>query len=367
MGTDGSVAAGVTVSLDVFPEGPSVRAAVGPSPVQVGLEVVELGPAVLPPSLEQVFRPCGVGQPLDGAVGHAELSLNRASAVAGGQQRVDGGVLGAGAVGESVSGGPWRPTLGQFRSRSLLRRRLGEGRTLGTRGCARRASRPLRRSCARIGIGRRPGPGWVPRSWHPRRSTGPVAADDLDPRVILDVDQRGPVDTAFAHRVLVDANHTRDMRLGLRKSSDQPQDRVPADLCSEAIGQPGTGATGQGEADLGQHRRIRRPCRQIKDLNLLDERPPSAGHVFAREAPDTKPRGLSRLWPRCECGGGLDPVSFVVAAEEGNGLIPAAPGCHRFAPSPAPTPRYPRDGVRDRERTGQTEGPQTSTARGRSR
>lgn len=71
------------------------------------------------------LRPRGVGQPLDGAVGHAELSLDRASAVAGGQQRVDGGVLGVGAVGEPVPGGPRCPAFGWCRR--LLRHRLGEG------------------------------------------------------------------------------------------------------------------------------------------------------------------------------------------------------------------------------------------------
>ncbi|WP_258054607.1 hypothetical protein [Streptomyces sp. Ru71] len=68
----------------------------------------------------------------------------------------------------------------------------------------------------------------------------------------LDVDQHGPVDTALAHRVLVDADHPRDLQLGFRESFDQPQAGVPADPCPEDIGQPGTGAAGQGEADLGQ-------------------------------------------------------------------------------------------------------------------
>lgn len=88
---------------------------------------------------------------------------------------------------------------------------------------------------------------------------GTVTAHDLDPRAFgqpggdrarftirqqtnrpagLNVDQHGPVDTALAHRVLVDADH--------------PQDRVPADSRPEDVGQPGTGAAGQGEADLGQ-------------------------------------------------------------------------------------------------------------------
>jgi hypothetical protein len=56
VGTDGSIAAGVAVRLDLLPESPGVRAALGPSLVQVGLEVVELGLAVLP-------LPPGTGPP----------------------------------------------------------------------------------------------------------------------------------------------------------------------------------------------------------------------------------------------------------------------------------------------------------------
>ncbi|WP_206666898.1 hypothetical protein [Streptomyces lasalocidi] len=68
----------------------------GPLLVQVGLEVIGRR-AVVPLPLEQVLWLRGVCRSLDGSVGHAELALDRASAVAG-RQRVDGGVLGAGAA-----------------------------------------------------------------------------------------------------------------------------------------------------------------------------------------------------------------------------------------------------------------------------
>jgi hypothetical protein len=48
--------------------------------------------------------------------------------VAGGQQRVDGGVLGAGAVGEAVSGGPWGAAVRRCLALCLLLGRLGGGR-----------------------------------------------------------------------------------------------------------------------------------------------------------------------------------------------------------------------------------------------
>ncbi len=135
VGADDSVAAGVAVRLDLFPEGPGVCAALGPSPVQVGLEVVELGPAVLPLSLEQVFRPCGVGQQIGARWAMATHS---------------------------------RPVPAPEPSPAPTRRRLHGG----TGGGGRRTARPLRRGCATGEIGRRPGPRWVPRSWHPRRRTG---------------------------------------------------------------------------------------------------------------------------------------------------------------------------------------------------
>jgi hypothetical protein len=77
-----------------------------------------------------------------------------------------------------------------------------------------------------------------------------------------------------------------------REGLDQPQDRVPAGLRPEDIGQPGTGATSQSEADLRRHRPhsfgpLAVPAGRARDL--LDERPSPTGVVFARETPDAKP------------------------------------------------------------------------------
>lgn len=156
-----------------------------------------------------------------------------------------------------------------------------------------------------LDCGGRPDPGAL------GEERGTVTAHDLDPRVFgqpggdrarftirqqvsrpagLDVDQYGPVDTALAHRVLIDADHPRDLWLGFREGVDQPQDRVPAHPRPEDIGQPGTGAAGQGEADLGHRPHsfgpLAVPPGQAR--NLLDERPPHAGADFAREAPNAK-------------------------------------------------------------------------------
>ncbi|MFF9603388.1 hypothetical protein ACF1GY_14000 [Streptomyces sp. NPDC014684] len=62
----------VLVASHLFPEGRGVRAAFGPSLVQQGFEAVELGPAVLSLPVQQVFRPHGASQTLNGAVGHAD-------------------------------------------------------------------------------------------------------------------------------------------------------------------------------------------------------------------------------------------------------------------------------------------------------
>lgn len=158
-----------------------ISAALGPSLVQVRLEVVELCPAVLPLSLEQVFRFRGVRQPLDGAVGHAELSLDRASAMAGGQQRVNGGVLGASTVREPVPGGPWRITVGRFWSQRLLCGRLGGGRAkagpvAGDAPLGRFAEvAPQMEPVGDLDRGGRPDSGALGEEW------SAVAADDLDP------------------------------------------------------------------------------------------------------------------------------------------------------------------------------------------
>ncbi|MGW1817426.1 hypothetical protein ACWCQM_28145 [Streptomyces sp. NPDC002125] len=99
----------------------------------------------------------------------------------------------------------------------------------------------------------------------PSEERSTVTADDLDPRAFgqpghdsarltirqqvnrpasLAVDQYSPVDTALAHRVLVDTDHPQDLWLGFREGVDQPQDRIPADPRPEDVGQPGTGTAG---------------------------------------------------------------------------------------------------------------------------
>ncbi|MFC9931957.1 hypothetical protein [Streptomyces sp. NPDC127190] len=50
----------------------------------------------MPLAVEEAFRGGGVGEKLDRAVGHPELALDRAAAVAGRQQSVDGGMVGPG-------------------------------------------------------------------------------------------------------------------------------------------------------------------------------------------------------------------------------------------------------------------------------
>ncbi|GHE79570.1 hypothetical protein GCM10018771_71790 [Streptomyces cellulosae] len=79
-----------------------------PTIVQVGLVLIEYGRAPLPLAGEEILGRGGVGVELDGAVRHAELALDRAAAVAGGEQRVDGRVVGPSPVGEPVAGGPRR-------------------------------------------------------------------------------------------------------------------------------------------------------------------------------------------------------------------------------------------------------------------
>lgn len=105
--TDRPVPAGVSVALDLLPKGPGVRAALGPSLVQVRLEVVELRPAVLPLALEEVFRACRIGQALNGSVGHPELAGDCSSAVPFAEHPVHDGVLLASSIGETVSNRPW--------------------------------------------------------------------------------------------------------------------------------------------------------------------------------------------------------------------------------------------------------------------
>ncbi|GLX48774.1 hypothetical protein Shyhy01_17240 [Streptomyces hygroscopicus subsp. hygroscopicus] len=65
---------------------------------------------MLPLATKEVFRLHSVGEALDGAVGHLELTPDGTAAVAGFQQRVDRGVPGSAAVGEPLAP-PWRVRL----------------------------------------------------------------------------------------------------------------------------------------------------------------------------------------------------------------------------------------------------------------
>ncbi len=123
VGADPAVASSVARGNDLFPELPGVGAALVPAFVQVGLVLVEDGgPAVLPLAAEEVFWPGGVGEALDRAVGHVQLAPDGTAAVAGFEQRVDRGVPGSDAVGESLAP-PWRVRL-------LVGRRRFVGRPL---------------------------------------------------------------------------------------------------------------------------------------------------------------------------------------------------------------------------------------------
>jgi hypothetical protein len=106
VGANSLVAAGVAEWHDLLPCLPGVGAALVPAVVQVGPVLVEDGGAALPLAVKEVLRGSGVGEEFDRAVGHAELALDRAAAVAGGQQSVDSGVVGPGSVGEPVARRP---------------------------------------------------------------------------------------------------------------------------------------------------------------------------------------------------------------------------------------------------------------------
>lgn len=77
----GLVAALVAERHDLLPQLPRVGDALVPAVVQVGLVVIEYRGPVLPLAGEQVLRLRGVGEPLDGVPGHAELPLDRTEAV----------------------------------------------------------------------------------------------------------------------------------------------------------------------------------------------------------------------------------------------------------------------------------------------
>jgi hypothetical protein len=111
VGADPAVAASIAQGNNLFPELPGVGAALVPAFVQVGLVLVEDGGPVVPPlTTKEVFRLRSVGEALDGAVGHVQLAPDGTAAVAGFQQRVDSGVPGSDAVGESLAP-PWKVRL----------------------------------------------------------------------------------------------------------------------------------------------------------------------------------------------------------------------------------------------------------------
>lgn len=108
VGANSLVATLVAERHDLLPCLPCVGAALVPAVVQVRPVLVKDGGAALPLAVEEVLRGGGVGEELDRAVGHPELALDRAAAVASRQQGVNGGMVGPGPVGEPVAGGPRR-------------------------------------------------------------------------------------------------------------------------------------------------------------------------------------------------------------------------------------------------------------------
>lgn len=214
-----------------------------PPVVEVRLEVAQDGGPVLPLTGEQLLRRLGVGQLLDGAIGHPELPLDRAPTVSCLQQGVNGGVPGPSPVGEPVSSRPWRS--------GRLRGRHGLGFGLSCRG--RQDAQALAvLSNAPLGGFTQVVPEMPPvrdlrRLWCSGRGAlgeerRVVSADDFD---------AGPLSEPSG---LIDANHTRCRHLRLGKRVDQAQDRAPADGNAESGGEASTSPARQSETDRGQHR-----------------------------------------------------------------------------------------------------------------
>ncbi|GGQ46152.1 hypothetical protein GCM10010279_64730 [Streptomyces mutabilis] len=70
----------------------------------------------------------------------------------------------------------------------------------------------------------------------------------------LDIDQNSPVDAAFAHGVLINADHPWGRRLRVRQRVEQPQHRAAADGHPEDPCHPGTGPASEGEPDRNKRR-----------------------------------------------------------------------------------------------------------------
>jgi hypothetical protein len=105
----------------------------------------------------------------------------------------------------------------------------------------------------------------------------------------FDIDQHGPVDTALAHRVLVDTHHPRGRWLRVRHRIDQPKHRAAADGDSEDVRKAGSSAAGQCKTHLGQGRT--QPVSPLsvtagQSRDLLNEGLPSTGGVRADEPAD---------------------------------------------------------------------------------
>ncbi|MFE5541443.1 hypothetical protein [Streptomyces sp. NPDC056492] len=195
---------------------------------RVGLEGVKFGWPALPLPLEQFLR-CGcVGQERDGAGGHPELAADRPPAEPGGQQFVDGRVVDAGAVGEAVS-----PRPGRAGGVLRLGARMGRIWRQDLQASAVICDAPL---CSLSQV--------VPKM-PPVRHLHCLRCP---------VDQDRPVVTAFAGRVLIDADYPRDWNFGVGQRFDQPEHRAAADGHAEDSRHAGTGPAGEREADRGRRR-----------------------------------------------------------------------------------------------------------------
>lgn len=279
--------------------------------MQVRLEVVELRPAVLPLPLEEVFRGCRIGQTLHSSVGHPEFAGYRATAVSFTKHSVDDGVLLACSVGEPV---PRRPG----RRASVGSRRCGVALGTGHRKWGSQTDTMARN--ASLGGLTKVAPEmesvcdlhrcWCPGAGAFGEEGGTVAADHFNPGTLskpsgdggcfavrqqihgpagFDVNQHSSVDTALAHRVLIDAHHPRGRRLRVRHRIDKPKYRATADGDAEDIREAGSGAAGQSKAHLGQGRT--QPVSPLsvtagQSRDLLNEGLPSAGGVRADEPAD---------------------------------------------------------------------------------
>lgn len=262
--------------------------------------------------MEKVLRGGSVGEELDGARGHAELATDRPPAEPGGQQFVNGRVLGASAVGETMSGRPGRSQ----RVFELLR--LGDGlRWLwrqdpqaSTVGCdaplggfaqvvpqvppVRHLHRLGRPGGGAFGEERCPIPADHLHPWPLRKPSGQAGSLPVGQQVhrapAFDVDQDGPVVAAFAGRVLIDANHARGRNFRVGQGFDQPQHRTAADRHAEDSRQAGPGPTGEREADRGQCRpqALGTPTVSTgQPRHLLGEGPAPARDDRAEEPADT--------------------------------------------------------------------------------